>query len=304
MPATGVDQLRHAEVREALRHLGVAEPPVHRAGAIKTLREILTGIGAVRSLLDRAPDQARSAFVRLSQEGPASVEQLLGRGWWGHGLLPEPLDWLQRRALVGVDDRGQVYAVAEAQQGFAALTLDIAEPAQAAPAQPHERAASGLQVSSVRCVVVADAAADLDHAVGVAAAGLEMVAPTVAVAQRTPAAVKAALRDAGVALADDVQVTAVEDRPALPGTTEEAVGPRAVRRLLERAVDEQRQVRLQYFASSRGGAATDRVVDPWAFRDDLLRGWCHLRTGERTFAVDRMGRVWLLPDPVVHTEGA
>ncbi|MBA2316567.1 MAG: transcriptional regulator, partial [Euzebyales bacterium] len=50
----------------------------------------------------------------------------------------------------------------------------------------------------------------------------------------------------------------------------------------------------------RGGAATDRVVDPWTFGDDLLRGWCHLRKGERAFAVDRVGRARLLPTAVDH----
>ena len=303
MGGLDVSRLSHTEVRDALRHLGVAEPPIHRAGALKELRAILTGVGTVRSLLERAPDQARSAFVRLASDGPTSVEDLLGRGWWGHGLLPEPLDWLQRRGLITVDDHGLVHVVAEARQGFAALTLEIDEPATTDPAtDAPEPTSTGLQVADARCVVVASSSAELDRAVSVSAAGLRMLAPTVAVSGRGAETVRTALRSAGLALAEDVKVTAVADRPALPGTTEEAVGPRAVRTLLGRAVGEQRQVRLQYFASSRGGAATDRVVDPWTFRDDLLRGWCHLRTGERTFAVDRMGRVRLLPDTITHTE--
>ena len=69
------------------------------------------------------------------------------------------------------------------------------------------------------------------------------------------------------------------------------------------AVDEERQVRLDYFAASRGGVATDRVVDPWRFVDGLLTGWCHLRTAERTFAVDRIGRVRLLPATIDHRPG-
>ncbi|HEY8340124.1 MAG TPA: WYL domain-containing protein, partial [Egibacteraceae bacterium] len=128
------------------------------------------------------------------------------------------------------------------------------------------------------------------------------VAPTVAVSSRSPGAVAAALRRAGVRLDDDTAVAATVDRP-LPGTAEDAVGPRAIRELLQRAVSEQRQVRLRYFASSRGGAATERVVDPWSFRDDLLRGWCHLREGERTFAVDRIGHARLLATPVEHRPG-
>jgi predicted DNA-binding transcriptional regulator YafY len=80
------------------------------------------------------------------------------------------------------------------------------------------------------------------------------------------------------------------------------VGPGAVRRLLQRAVAEGRQVRLEYFASSRGGAASERVVDPWAFADDLLRGYCHLRAGERTFALDRVGSARLLDEAIDHHE--
>ena len=310
MAGLGADRLTHAEVREALRHLGVSDPPAHRAGALRDLRTLLTGIGTVRGLLERAPERARTAFVRLAHDGPATVEDLLGRGWWGHGLLPEPLDWLQRRGLITVDD-GTVHVISEARQGFAALTLDLASASGGSPARSAGRGtagagsvspAAGLQVSEASCVVVAAGEGEMDRAVAVSAAGLSMVAPTVALSTRSPSAVRAALRSAGLALADDVNVTAVKDRPALPGASEEAVGPRAVRALIGRAVEERRQIRLQYFASSRGGAATDRVVDPWAFRDDLLSGWCHLRTGERTFAVDRMGRVRLLPDPITHLQ--
>lgn len=293
MTTVGLDQLRHEEVREALRHLGVEQVPAHRAGALRDLRERFAGLGTVRGLLDHAPEGARSAFVRLAQDGPATVEDLLGRGWWGHGVLPPPLDWLQRRALVGVDPDGAVHAIAEARRGFLALTLDLEVPDIA-------DAAEALRVEAAGTVVVAPSAGALDRAVTVPAASLRVVASTVAISPRSPSAVQAALRGAGVRLADDAVVTADAGRPALPGTSEEAVGPRAVRALLSRAVDESRQVRLQYFASSRGGAATDRVVDPWTFGDDLLRGWCHLRKGERAFAVDRVGRARLLPTPVEH----
>jgi hypothetical protein len=294
--SVGLDQLRHEEVREALRHLGVEQVPAHRAGALRDLRERFAGLGTVRGLLDDAPEGARSAFVRLAQDGPATVEDLLDRGWWGHGVLPPPLDWLQRRALVVVDPDGAVHATAEARRGFLALTLDLDLPDVVDPAE-------ALRVEAAGTVVIAPSAAALDRALTVPAASLRVVASTVAISPRSPSAVQAALRGAGVRLADDAVVTADADRPALPGTSEEAVGPRAVRALLSRAVDESRQVRLQYFASSRGGAATDRVVDPWTFGDDLLRGWCHLRKGERAFAVDRVGRARLLPTPVEHPAG-
>lgn len=311
-----IDGLAGQEVREALRLLAGGQAPVHRGAALRQLRELLTAPGAVRTALDRAPDGARAAFVRLAQDGPAPVEDLLGRGWWGRGILPPPLDWLQRRGLVVAADNGLVYATAEARDGFARLTLDLEVP----DAAPVGSGLGVVRVEEARSVLVAPSAAALDRALAVPDAGLRAITPTVAISLQRPAAVTAALRSAGVPLADDTVVAAqlagssgassrplsqssgafprTPSQPALPTTTEDAVGPRQVRALLERAVAEGRQVRLQYFASSRGGAATDRVVDPWTFRDDLFRGYCHLRSGERTFAVDRVGRARLLPTPI------
>jgi hypothetical protein len=291
--ALGVGSLPHDAVRAALRLLGEQDPPASRGAAQRLLREILSGYGVVRSLVERAPEGARAAFVTLIQDGPAPVEQLLGRGWWGRGALPPPLDWLQRRALVAVDEQGLVHALDEARAGFTDLTLSLDVPVLEPEAEP-------LRVEPAGCVVVAATARQLDRAVGVTAAQLRAVAPTIALSPKPPAAVSAALRAAGVSLAHDQVVAASAGSPALPGTAEDAVGPRAIRSLLERAMTEARQVRLEYFASSRGGAATDRVVDPWEFKDDLLRGYCHLRSGERTFAVDRIGRARLLATAVDH----
>jgi hypothetical protein len=290
VPSVGA--LTHQEVREALRLLGGGEAPAHRAAALRSLRDLLSAPGEVRGALDRAPEGVRAAFVRLVQEGPASVEDLLGRGWWGRGTLPPPLDWLQRRGMVLPGEDGLVHATDEARDGFALLTLDLP--------QAPEPETKPIRVEEARAVVVAPNAAALDRVLGVPGAALRAVAPTVAVSARSPATVAAALRGAGVALDIDAAVAAHAAEPALPTATEEAVGPRSVRALLERAVAEHRQVRLQYFASSRGGAATERVVDPWTFRDDLLRGYCHLRSDERAFAVDRIGRAHLLPTPLEH----
>ncbi len=294
---TAVDGLDAAVVREALRLAG-AEVPVGRAAAQRALRDALAGDGAVRALLDRAPPGARDAFVRLATDGPARVEDLIGRGWWGRGALPAPLDWLQRRALVAVEADGLVVGVDEARASFRSLTLDL-EPGRS-PVSDPDAPIPILTVEGVGSVVVAGAPGVLDRALAVAAARLRAVAPTVAVSERSPAAVTAALRGAGLPIGTDLVVPVATDEPALPGTAEEAVGPRAIRVLLERAVAEERQVHLRYFASSRGGAATERTVDPWSFTDDLLRGWCHLRTAERTFAVDRVGRARLLPSPLDH----
>ncbi len=286
-----VGRLSHDAVREALRLHGEEEPPAHRGAAGRVLRERFATPGAVRALLADAPEGARAAFLSLCEDGASSVEALLGRGWWGRGLLPPPLDWLQRRALIAVGDDGLVHPVEEAVEGFAALTLDLAD--QAGSPAP-------VRVEEAGAIVVADDPAMLDRSVAVAAAGLRAVAPTVAVSRRPAEAVTAALRAAGVALAADEVVRAEPGAPALPRTPEDAVGPRAIRALLSRAVEEQRQVRLRYFASSRGGAPTDRVVDPWRFADDLLVGYCHLRHGERTFAVDRVGQARLLGSAVDH----
>jgi hypothetical protein len=195
--------------------------------------------------------------------------------------------------LVMVGEDGLVHAAAEAREGFAKLTLNLT-------ASEPKTASSPLRVEEARSVVVAPTSAMLDLALAVPATGLRAIAPTVAVSTRVPTVVAAMLRGAGVTITEDVVVPAQPGEPALPTATEAAVGPRPVRMLLERALDEGRQVRLEYFASSRGGAATDRIVDPWTFRDDLLRGYCHLRSGERTFAVDRIGHAWLLPTPIDH----
>lgn len=279
-------------MREALRLLGVTDPPAQRAAALRQLRDALSTYGTVRLALDGAPPAARDAFVTLAQDGPTEVEQLLGRGWWGHGTLPTPLDWLQRRALILVGDDGLVYASDEAVHGFQELALPLPM-AETTPA-PNEP----LLVESAGAVVIAPRPGMLDRALTAPGAQLRAVADTVAISQKSAEVVRAALRAAGVELGQDAVVTAVAGAPALPGSAEQAVGPRAVRSLLERAVAEQRQVRLEYYASSRGGAATERIVDPWQFSDDLMRGWCHLRDGERAFAVDRIGKAILLPSPL------
>ncbi|QBI18977.1 WYL domain-containing protein [Egibacter rhizosphaerae] len=285
------------DAREALRLLGDDEPPAHRGAAQRRLREWLASPGEVRRLLDDAPDGAREVFVTLVREGSATVEALLGRGWWGRGALPPPLDWLQRRGLVDADLDGLVRAESAAVDGFLAQTLDL-------PAA--EDGGSGLgqaRVEAARSVVVAEAG-ELDPLLAVAGTDLRLVAPTVAVSSRPPDEVAALLRRAGVGLADDASVAVTPGSPALATTSEDAVGPRAIREILARAVAEERQVQLEYFASSRGGAATERAVDPWRFADDLLVGHCHLRGGERTFALDRIGRARLLVNPIVHSAPA
>lgn len=293
----GVAVLSSPQVREALRLLGDDDDAAaSRASRIRRLAERLRSYGTVRTLVEQAPKAASEAFLRLVSDGAAPVEQVLGRGWWGRGTLPPPLDWLQARAMVVVTDDGWLHVVDEAREGFLELTLDIADDT-APPA-----AAEPVRVENAATIVVAPSSTALDRAVAVPAADLRVVAPTVAASSRTPGAVAAALRSAGVSLDDDAVVVATPGEPALPGTAEEAASPQAIRSLLTRAVSEARQVRLEYYTSSRAGAKTERVVDPWEFGDDLLRGYCHLRQGERSFAVDRIGRARLLSSALTYSE--
>lgn len=290
--------LSSPQVREALRLLGEGDDAAaSRASRTRRLAERLRSYGTVRTLVEQAPKAAGEAFLHLIEDGAAPVEQVLGRGWWGRGTLPPPLDWLQARAMVIVTDDGWLHVVDEAREGFLELTLDVGDDT-APPADPEP-----VRVETAAAVVVAPSAQALDRAVAVAAADLRVVAPTVAVSSRTPGAVTAALRSAGVSLDDDAVVAATPGEPALPGTAEEAAAPSAIRALLARAVAEARQVRLEYYTSSRAGAKTERVVDPWEFGDDLLRGYCHLRQGERSFAVDRIGRARLLSSALTYVEG-
>lgn len=291
-----LERLRLDQVREALRLLGV-DAPAGRTTALRALRDAFLQFGFVRHQIEQAPPVARRAFLRLLHDGALPVEDLLGRGWWGRGLLPEPLDWLQRRALLAVDDAGRVVAVREARDGYLAAAGEMAA---TAPSEPEPGSDARLAVEPAGAVVVCNDIDVLHRAVAFEKAELRLIAPTVAVSPRSPATVVRALRQAGLPLIEDLQVAASSSQPALPDRVEQAVGPAAIRTLIDRAVDERRQVRLDYFASSRGGVATDRVVDPWTFVDDLLTGWCHLRTAERTFALDRIGRARLLPSRIVH----
>jgi hypothetical protein len=293
----GVAELTPAQIHDALGALGMAGgADAGKAARVRKLAEALRSYGTVRTLLDRAPAAARDAFLGLVEHGPAPVETVLGRGWWGRGMLPPPLDWLQGRGLVVVTDDGMLHAVDEAREGFLELTLEVNDGAAAAAGGDEQM----VTVEAAATVVVAPTAAVLNRVLGVPAAGLRAVAATVAVSTRRAVDVAAALRAAGVRLDADAIVDASASEPALPGTIEEAARPGAIRALLVRAVGESRQVRLEYYTSSRAGAHTDRVVDPWDFSDDLLRGYCHMRQGERSFAVDRIGRARLLPTPVDH----
>lgn len=308
--AVRVADLDGRTINDALQLLGEREVPSHRSAAGRVLRELLEDHRTVRDLLEAAGPEGRDAFVQLVVDGPARVEDIADRGWPGRGALPAPLDWLQRRALVAPGTDGRVHAVDEARRAYLTPTLDLqpttpasggdAGRARARPAE--EPGESEARVVGARSVVIADAGT-IDRLISDADLTLEAVSDTVAVADADPERLRSALRHAGVALLDDTAVDADATAPPLPTTPERAVGPKAVRTLLARAVEEHRQVWLRYFASSKAGATTERVVDPWALGDDLLRGWCHLRRDERTFAVGRIGEAVMLAATIEHEPG-
>jgi proteasome accessory factor C len=72
--------------------------------------------------------------------------------------------------------------------------------------------------------------------------------------------------------------------------------------LLDRAVREQRQVRLSYYVPSRD-EESDRVVDPRgvvsAHGAAYLDAWCHSAEAPRLFRLDRIQDAEVLPDPVL-----
>jgi proteasome accessory factor C len=86
---------------------------------------------------------------------------------------------------------------------------------------------------------------------------------------------------------------------------------------LRRAVEEERQVELDYWSAGRDDH-THRVVDPWrVFSDEgawYLQGWCHRVDDARVFRVDRVQDLTVsdqrfrrpkqLPDAVAYTAGA
>ena len=74
-------------------------------------------------------------------------------------------------------------------------------------------------------------------------------------------------------------------------------------RALERALADDRQVRLQYYVPTRD-ETTDRVVDPIAVTRgegrDYLDAWCHLVDDRRLFRLDRITGLEVLDSPRVN----
>jgi proteasome accessory factor C len=117
--------------------------------------------------------------------------------------------------------------------------------------------------------------------------GDESVRPVV---DRTLAKLEAAAGD-GAALAAQVDVH----------LSETDAGLTALRRELERAVQEGRQVRLGYYVPARD-EATDRTVDPLrivtAEGHTYLDAWCRTAEDRRLFRLDRVSSAEVLDSPV------
>ena len=82
----------------------------------------------------------------------------------------------------------------------------------------------------------------------------------------------------------------------------------SVREQVSRAVDQRRQLRIDYYVPTRD-ESTARVVDPLrvvsAQGNDYLEAWCHSAEGPRLFRVDRINTAEILDDPVEeHTDVA
>jgi proteasome accessory factor C len=79
-----------------------------------------------------------------------------------------------------------------------------------------------------------------------------------------------------------------------------------LRARLQRAVDDQRQVRLVYYVPSRD-EESERVVDPRGFAEDAgavyLDAWCHVAEAPRWFRLDRIRSAEVLDTPVTTSSG-
>jgi proteasome accessory factor C len=86
-----------------------------------------------------------------------------------------------------------------------------------------------------------------------------------------------------------------------PGADPVPVDADRFRHLLDRAVREQRQVRLSYYVPSRD-EESDRVVDPRgvvsAHGASYLDAWCHSAEAPRLFRLDRIQDAEVLPEPI------
>ncbi len=93
--------------------------------------------------------------------------------------------------------------------------------------------------------------------------------------------------------------------PIDPGVDPEPTDLVRLRRDLEQAVRDGRQVRLTYWVPARD-EETERVVDPKgvvsAHGASYLAAWCHSAEDDRLFRLDRIHAATVLGDPVTHAD--
>jgi proteasome accessory factor C len=110
------------------------------------------------------------------------------------------------------------------------------------------------------------------------------------IVDRTLNKLEAAAGD-GAAVAAQVDIRMPEQAGAL----------NELRERLTRAVDQRRQVRLDYYVPTRD-QSTERVVDPLrvvtAEGNAYLEAWCHVAEDQRLFRLDRISSAVVLEEPV------
>jgi len=99
------------------------------------------------------------------------------------------------------------------------------------------------------------------------------------------------------AAAGDAAAVAAQVDVRLPARDSDVA---AVRSVLTEALEQSRQVRLDYYVPARD-EATARTVDParvlTAEGNDYLEAWCHLAEGPRLFRLDRVSSAAVLDTP-------
>lgn len=88
---------------------------------------------------------------------------------------------------------------------------------------------------------------------------------------------------------------------------EDILGQEATSIMLARAIAAQRRVRIRYYTYSRD-EENERDIDPWlvmVYRGkEYLVGYCYLRQEERTFRLDRILSLQILPESINHPRPA
>jgi len=72
-------------------------------------------------------------------------------------------------------------------------------------------------------------------------------------------------------------------------------GSKNIRRLLKKAFEEKKKVKIRYY-SPHSDEHTTRIIDIYQIYINSIIAFCHLRDEERTFAIERINSVALLDE--------